>query len=594
MTTCVRPPRLVHGALLLALALPAWVGAVPVPTGVQFRVDSYTASSVLEPEVATDGAGNFVVAWSSAGSPGTDNGFLSGASIQARRFSSAGTPLGAQFQVNTTTLLGQLNAEVAADAAGNFVIRWETYLGSAYAQWYDGAGVPQGAEVAFAGGASGGGVGLDGAGNAVLAWGNSTSAGSDTDGYSVQAQRYDATRTPLAPQFQVNTYTTSLQMYPSVAVRGGGEFLVVWNSNGGADSDATDPSIQAQRYDAAGVAVGTEFQVNAYTTGSQSLPVVAVDGAGNFTVVWVSNGSADTDDSPSSIQARRYDASGTPLGGEFQVNTYTTSYQKAPDVAADAAGNVLVVWMSNGSVGSDTSGTSIQAQGYLANGLPNGFEFQVNTYTTNSQREPAVAAQGAPGAFVVTWADPASIQALRIIEGVPTTSTSSTTTSTIGHLMPGNVATIRPDRLAKFVARPPTGTAFTLPVVDPVTVGGTLRIFDTNPTVLRDDTWTLPAGRTPPLGWQGLGSPPGSRGYRYKGNGRYGDGVAVVIVKKKVVKGLVVAPRVGFSTPFTGDIGILLNLGSTDVYCARFGGEDSRNDAGGTTRRNAPAPAACP
>jgi hypothetical protein len=590
MATCVPPPRLVRGALLLALALPAWVGAVPVPTGVPFRVDSYPASSVRRPEVATDGAGNFVVAWSSLGSPGTDYGPFSFLSIQARRFSSAGTPLGAQFQVNTSTLFSQFNAEVAADVAGNFVVRWETYPGAPYAQWYDSAGARQGTEVGFLGGGSGGGVGVDGVGNAVLVWSSSATAGSDTDGYSIQAQRYDATRTPIAPQFQVNTYTTSHQSYPSVAVEPGGEFLIVWHSNGSAGSDASGSSIQAQRYDATGTAVGTELQVNSYTTGNQSLPAVAVDGAGNFTVVWVSNGSTGTDDSPSSsIQARRYDASGTPLGGEFQVNTYTTGSQRAPDVAADAGGNVLVVWMSDGSAGSDTGGTSIQAQGYDGNGLPNGFEFQVNTSTTNNQQEPAVAAQGV-GAFVVTWADEPGIQALRIIEGVPTTSTSSTTTSTIAHLLPGNVAIIRPYRIAKFVARPPTGTAFTLPVVDPITVGGTLRIFDTTPSGLRDQTFPLPTGETPPLGWHGLGSPPGSKGYRFKGD----FGYVAAVVKKKVVKGIVVFPRVGFATPFTGDIGIVLKLGETEVYCALFGGEDSRNDASGTVRRNAPAPAACP
>jgi len=45
------------------------------------------------------------------------------------------------------------------------------------------------------------------------------------------------------------------------------------------------------------------------------------------------------------------------LGTEFQVNTYTTSHQLssgpgAHQVAADASGNFVVVWNSNGQDGS--------------------------------------------------------------------------------------------------------------------------------------------------------------------------------------------------------------------------------------------------
>ena len=40
------------------------------------------------------------------------------------------------------------------------------------------------------------------------------------------------------------------------------------------------------------------------------------------------------------------------LGGEFQVNTYTTSSQSGPSVAMDGAGNFVVVWQSSGQDGS--------------------------------------------------------------------------------------------------------------------------------------------------------------------------------------------------------------------------------------------------
>lgn len=43
-----------------------------------------------------------------------------------------------------------------------------------------------------------------------------------------------------------------------------------------------------------------------------------------------------------------------------------------------------------------------------------------------------------------------------------------------------------------------------------------------------------------------------------------------------------------------GDVGIVLSLGTTDRYCAQFGGDNVKNDGDGTKRKNAPASGACP
>src|SRR5207244_9162179 len=79
-----------------------------------------------------------------------------------------------------------------------------------------------------------------------------------------------------------------------------------------------------QVFDADGTPQGTEFQVNTYTTNSQRGASVAVDGTGNFVVVWNSYGQ---DGSDYGVFARRFQADGTAIGAEFQVNTYTTSAQ---------------------------------------------------------------------------------------------------------------------------------------------------------------------------------------------------------------------------------------------------------------------------
>ena len=70
-----------------------------------------------------------------------------------------------------------------------------------------------------------------------------------------------------------------------------------------------------------------DVQVNTYTTGLQGFPSVSLDADGDFVVVWQSFGSSGTDDF-FSIQGQRFASDGSPVDSEFQVNTYTTSSQK--------------------------------------------------------------------------------------------------------------------------------------------------------------------------------------------------------------------------------------------------------------------------
>ena len=62
-----------------------------------------------------------------------------------------------------------------------------------------------------------------------------------------------------------------------------------------------------------------------------------------------------------SVQGQRYAVGGAALGGQFQVNTYSTSNQFLPSVASDAEGNFVVAWTSLGSSGGDTSTTASRA-----------------------------------------------------------------------------------------------------------------------------------------------------------------------------------------------------------------------------------------
>lgn len=163
-----------------------------------------------------------------------------------------------------------------------------------------------------------------------------------------------------AEDIQVNTYTMNDQESPSVAASAASDFVVVWASEGSAGTDSSLSSIQGQRYSSDGSPVGEELQVNTYTTGLQWSPSVAASASDDFFVGWTSFGSAGTDSSNFSVHGQHYGSGGSPIGGELQINTYTTSTQWSPSVAAGTDGEFPVVWESSGSTGKDSSGSSVQ------------------------------------------------------------------------------------------------------------------------------------------------------------------------------------------------------------------------------------------
>jgi hypothetical protein len=221
----------------------------------------------------------------------------------------------------------------------------------------------------------------------VVTW---ESEAQDGDQSGVFARSYNPSGGPLGTEFQVNTYTTSAQHSPSI---GGSNNLAViaWQSEG---QDGNLAGIHARQVGAAGPA-GGEFRVNSYTTSRQVTPAVDAETAGNFVVVWASLGQ---DGSDYGIFAQRYSPAGTPLGGEFLVNTYTTGFQGHPAVAMEPDDGLFVVlWDGEGP--GDASG--IFGQRYLTSGAPLGPQFQVNSFTTGNQRYPAVASD--IGRFCVAW-----------------------------------------------------------------------------------------------------------------------------------------------------------------------------------------------
>ena len=142
--------------------------------------------------------------------------------------------------------------------------------------------------------------------------------------------------------------------------------------------------------------VGTEFQVNTYTNDFQWSPSVAVLSGGGFVVTWESAGQ---DGSGWGVYGQIFDIAGNKVGSEFKVNTYTTNDQQYTSVAGLSGGGFVVTWTSDGQ---DGSFYGVYGQVFDSSGKKVGSEFRVNTYTMNNQRFPSVAGL-TKGRFVVIW-----------------------------------------------------------------------------------------------------------------------------------------------------------------------------------------------
>lgn len=61
------------------------------------------------------------------------------------------------------------------------------------------------------------------------------------------------------------------------------------------------------------------------------------------------------------------------------------------------------------------------------------------------------------------------------------------------------------------------------------------------------------------------------------------------------MKAICRGPLVSVPLPFTGEVGVVLTIGTdTSRYCATFGGTTSQNDPSRLRRKNAPALDRCP
>jgi len=256
----------------------------------------------------------------------------------AQRFGASGAELGAEVLVNTTTADYQRHPAAAISDAG-FIVAWDSYVAA---------------------------------------------------GEQIVARHFAADGAPVSGEVVISD-TAGVHTLPAIARSADGGHAVVWESAGMPGGLGADVAIRC--FNGSGAAIGASQRVNVTLPGKQGRPGVATDGKGLYLVVWESI-VGDSD-----VLARRFDSTTcAPVGGELDMHGVSTAQQSHPSVTATADG-FAVVWQSEGQ---DGDGFGIFGQLVTAAGGTMSAEQQLNTSTDNSQTRPRIARSPA-GQLVVVW-----------------------------------------------------------------------------------------------------------------------------------------------------------------------------------------------
>ena len=344
-----------------------------VPLEPEALINTDTLDNQFAPSVAADDAGNYVIAWSSRRRVSPDN-FLYAYDVYARRYSADGTPRGDAFVVNTSDG-GQ--PSVAMDADGDFVIAWGVSNSSpaqARARRFDAGGTPRGKDFLLPDIFGDTVVGMDAAGNFVVAGNWSV----DQPTNDIRAERFAADGTPLGTVVVGNNTSHAGRQYAAaLAMNRDGDFVVSWRESPG-------PRLYAQSFSADGTPRGPEVVVPRDTMSS----AVGIDANDNFAVCW---------ETSSTVNARRFGPDGQPIGQDVVVSTAGAVQGVTMDVAP--GGDFVLAW----SEVVHNRAIYLFGRRYTAAGEPDGPAFRVHESTFDGAREAPSVETGAGGGMVIAW-----------------------------------------------------------------------------------------------------------------------------------------------------------------------------------------------
>ena len=360
----------------------------------EVAVNTYTTGIQAFPSVDMTPYGDYQITWQSESG---QDGDLSG--VYARQYTFPVVSQSGEILVNFFTQNHQRYAQVGMTPLGNSVVVWQDEGQNGLREGIFGMQLDPTGQPILPGQYqihhytnavhTQPDVAVDALGNQIVVW---ESSGQDGDGMGVYGRLFDSTNLPITAEFEITTTTAWDQIHPRVSCDPDGNFAVTWQSW---DQDGDGWAIMGRHFAADATPSGPEFIVHTEFADDQINPDIAMSSEGEFIIVW----QGPLSDTEFGIFGRAFAGTGAPKGPVFQVNTYSQMLVASPRVAMDSFGNFVVVWYS---LSQDGGGAGVYGQQFRVSGMPEGFEFQVNTTTVEDQSFPDVACN-AEGQFVVTW-----------------------------------------------------------------------------------------------------------------------------------------------------------------------------------------------
>ncbi|WP_372718456.1 DUF4347 domain-containing protein [Novipirellula sp.] len=334
--------------------------------------------------------GSYVVVWTSLNQDGSGKG------VYAQRFDASGSAITSEFRVNETITNDQQWASVSSAFDGTFVVTWTSNQGATGDDIYyrrfaaDGTALTGElvANTTTSGTQKNSIIGMNNqTGEFVIAWqGNGAQAG-EVDSAGIFAQRFDADGAAVGSEFRVNSSTFGTQYDAAISVNTNGDFVIAWDDSSG---------VHFQRFDDNANEQGSQVTVSGSTfAGNASL---AMHSDGSFVIVWRQSGAI----TPSDVYLQRYSNTGNTVESTQTVATTSSFDQEDPSIAMDENGNFIVVWEGYGSQSGQSDSSGVFGQKYLADGTEIGGEFRVNESTSGTQSRASVAMLDVNN-FVVAW-----------------------------------------------------------------------------------------------------------------------------------------------------------------------------------------------
>ncbi|MDD2890373.1 MAG: T9SS type A sorting domain-containing protein [bacterium] len=401
------------------------------PCGNNFKANDNASNRQLFPSVATTASDNFIIVWED---------YRSGnANIYGQNYNN-GNPIGNNFKINTdtvgyngkpcismvnnnkfivvwennqidSTICAQLynlsgtpydsnftissngkSPYVTGNNSGHFIVVWEDSRTNKFISYkvYDSLGVSQTSDLTVTSGfeTNTPRITLNNSGRFIITWIDNRENNPD-----VYYQEFTLLNNIISPQSKVNDdKASSYQDFPAIAIDGTGNFVVVWpDYRNGTVTPYNDPDIYGQKYNANGDPVGPNFRINDDGTSNfQWIPIVSMNYTGMFVVAWEDNRSGVKD-----IYAQLYDTQGQSVGKNFRVNTDSTTTKNAPYISLNNSGKFIITWENS---------ANIYSQLYDSLGNSIGGNFNISSNRKSNKNLPAVAIYDS-GGFIITWVD---------------------------------------------------------------------------------------------------------------------------------------------------------------------------------------------